>query len=72
MPSEFYLVWYFVIVVIIGVATYFALMALDFSKLFKPNSTWQIKLLAILISAAIGFIVASGMLDIIRYIKEIA
>ncbi len=72
MPSEFYLVWYFVIVVIIGVATYFALMALDFSKLFKPNSTWQIKLLAILISAAIGFIIASGMLDIIRYIKEIA
>lgn len=69
MPS-LYLVWYFAIVAIIGIATYFALMALNFSKLFKPNSTWQIKLLAILISIALGLIVASGILDIVKFVKE--
>lgn len=69
--SSLYLVWYFAIVIIIGIATYFALMALDFSKMFRPNSTWQIKLLAILISVAMGFIIASGVLDIVRFVKEI-
>ena len=69
--SSLYLVWYFAIVIIIGISTYFALMALDFSKMFRPNSTWQIKLLAILISVAMGFIIASGVLDIVRFVKEI-
>ena len=71
MPDTFYLIWYFAIVAIIAIATYFALMALDFSKLFKPNSTWQIKLLAILIGIALGFMIAGGIFDIIRYLKEL-
>lgn len=69
MPSYVYMIWYFTISLIIATATYFALMAVDFSKIFRSNSTWQIKILAILISAALGFSIASGIFDIVRFVK---
>lgn len=59
-------VWYFVILIPVSVATYYALMALDFSKLFKANSTWQIRVLSLLISLAVGFILADGVFGIIE------
>lgn len=64
--EAFLQIWYFVILIPVSVATYYALMALDFSKLFKANSTWQIRVLSLLISLAIGFILADGVFGIIN------
>lgn len=68
MPNyEVYLqVWYFVIFIPASIASYYALMALDFSKLFKTNSTWQIRVLSLLISIALGFLIADGVLGILE------
>lgn len=64
---EFYTqMWYFVIFVPVSVATYYALMAVDFSKIFKSNSTWQIRVITLLISIAIGFIIANGVYGIVN------
>ena len=68
MPNyEIYLqVWYFVIFIPASIASYYALMVLDFSKLFKANSTWQIRVLSLLVSIAIGFLIADGVLGILE------
>lgn len=58
-------VWYFVLLIPISVITYYALMAIDFSKIFKANSTWQIRVLAIIISLVFGFVIADGILGIL-------
>ncbi len=58
-------VWYFVIFIPVSIAAYFALMAIDFSKIFKNNSTWQIRVITLLISISLGFIIADGVLGII-------
>lgn len=63
-------IWYFVIFIPVSVASYFALMALDFSKLFKSNSTWQIRVITLLISISLGFIIADGVLGIITRLAE--
>lgn len=63
--EAFLQIWYFVILIPVSVATYYALMALDFSKLFKANSTWQIRVLSLLISLTIGFVLADGVFGII-------
>lgn len=64
---EFYTqMWYFVIFVPVSVATYYALMAVDVSKIFKSNSTWQIRVITLLISIALGFIIADGVYGIVN------
>lgn len=70
---EFYAqVWYFVIFIPVSVASYYALMSIDFSKIFKSNSTWQIRVITLLISIALGFIIADGVYGIVdRFISSI-
>lgn len=65
------LMWFFVIFIPLSFACYRALMALDFSKLFRPNSTWQIKLLTLVFSIALSFIVAFAFAAIIYAIRTI-
>lgn len=50
--------WYFIIFVCLIPINYRALMALDFSKIFKYNSTWQIRLLVTFLSIIIAFIIS--------------
>ena len=62
--------WFFIIFIPLIFACYHAIMALDFSKLFKPNSTWQIKLLTLVLSISLAFIVAFSFVAIAYLINE--
>ena len=44
----------------ITICLYIAFQRIDFSKIFKPNSTSQIKLIILFISLSIGIICALG------------
>jgi len=50
--------WYFMFFFGFIFITYRALMAIDYSKLFKYNSTWQIKTIVLFISIIIAFLLA--------------
>ncbi|HEY8395815.1 MAG TPA: hypothetical protein VIK96_03465 [Bacilli bacterium] len=50
--------WFFFILIGFTPLTYRALMALDFSKIFRRNSTWQIRFLMTFISFALSFLIA--------------
>lgn len=50
---------------------FYALQALDFSKIFKQNSTTQIKIVIMAISASVAFGIASGIGEILKLIIEI-
>jgi len=56
--------WFFFILIGFTPLTYRALMAVDFSKIFRRNSTWQIRFLVSFISFALAFIVAYAFLII--------
>jgi uncharacterized membrane protein YwzB len=64
-------IWYIVMFASITIITYYALMSVDFSKLFRRSSTWQIKILLIFVSIIFGFLVASGINEIISKILSI-
>lgn len=64
-------VWFLAIVIIVTLITYIALNAIDFSKFFKPNSTWQIRILIFFMSLALGFVIALGALEIIKQVDAI-
>lgn len=55
------LVWVLVSFVTVSTIMYFSLQALDFSKLFKANSTMQIKIILFIVSICTGIIVAFGL-----------
>lgn len=63
----------FELVVFILVATlmYVSLQRIDFSKMFKANSTVQIKAIIVCISSAIGFMIAMGFGEVLQLISEI-
>ncbi|MDD4057047.1 MAG: DUF1146 family protein [Bacilli bacterium] len=65
------LMWFFVIFIPLTFACYHAFMAVDFSKFFRPNSTWQIKLLTLVLSISLAFIVAFAFAAIAYAIKLI-
>lgn len=50
--------WFFFIFFGLIPINYRALMAVDFSKIFRRNSTWQIRLLMTFISIALAFIIS--------------
>ncbi|MFY9422406.1 MAG: DUF1146 domain-containing protein [Acholeplasmataceae bacterium] len=56
--------WFFIILIGFTPLTYRALMALDFSKLFRRNSGWQIRFLVTFVSFAFAFIIAYAFLVI--------
>lgn len=50
--------WYFIIFLGSIPVVYSALMAVDFSKMFKYNSTWQIRLIVTFLSIIIAFLIS--------------
>jgi len=48
---------------------YRVLNALDFSKLFKPNSTGQIKIILIVLSISLAFLVAFSIYQMINLVE---
>ncbi|MDD3382184.1 MAG: DUF1146 family protein [Bacilli bacterium] len=48
-----------------------ALSAIDFSKVFKQNSTWQIRLLILLLSIIISYLLASAIENFIVRIYDL-
>ncbi|HHX00582.1 MAG TPA: DUF1146 domain-containing protein [Acholeplasmataceae bacterium] len=50
--------WYFIIFFGLIPIIYRALMAIDFSKFFRYNSTWQIRLLVMFFSIIISFLLS--------------
>lgn len=49
--------WYFIIFLGLIPINYRALMAIDFSKLFRYNSTWQIRILVLFFSIILSFLI---------------
>ena len=50
--------WYFFIFLGLIPINYRALMAIDFSKFFRYNSTWQIRLIVTFLSIIISFLIS--------------
>lgn len=50
---------------------YYAMQKIDYSKLFKPNSTRAIIVIITFISAAVAFICMIGMGEILELIAQI-
>lgn len=61
MIEKLIVMWFYIIFFILIPLIYKALMALDFSNLFKRSSTWQIKFLMIIVSIVFAYIVASAI-----------
>lgn len=55
------LVWGLAITLCVTVLMHYSLQSLDFSKLFKPNSTLQIKIIILFISLTCGIVCALGI-----------
>ena len=72
MPTVLRLVWEVTIFVIVFTSMFIALQKVDFSKIFKPNSTVQIKIIIISVSASVAFGVAIGIGEIIELIGILA
>ena len=63
-------IWGLCIACSVTLVMYWALQRLDFSKLFKPNSTIQIKIVLLFVSLAIGIICALGVCVLINNIAS--
>lgn len=66
-----FLVSFFVVFTLVTTLMYVSLQCLDFSKLFKANSTTQIRAVIVCVSAAIGFIIAIGFNELLNLILNI-
>ncbi|MDD2258339.1 MAG: DUF1146 domain-containing protein [Bacilli bacterium] len=64
-------IWYLFIFLIISVFVFRALKAIDFSKIFKKSSTWQIRTLVYLISFIAGGVVAELIFRVVEVIANI-
>lgn len=62
------IVIFLVITILITSLMYVSLQRIDLKKVFKANSTIQIKAIITCLSLAIGFIIASGFLKVIELI----
>ncbi|HHV14509.1 MAG TPA: DUF1146 domain-containing protein [Acholeplasmataceae bacterium] len=65
------LVWFIVILVVVALVTYRALGAVDYSKIFKARSTWQIRILVLLISIIVGGLVGFIFLEFIGLLQNV-
>ena len=66
-----FLVSFFVVFILVTTLMYVSLQRLDFSKMFKANSTTQIRAVIVCVSAAIGFIIAIGFNELLKLILNI-
>lgn len=66
-----FLVSFFVVFTLVTTLMYVSLQRLDFSKMFKANSTTQIRAVIVCVSAAIGFIIAIGFNELLNLILNI-
>lgn len=57
MMEDLITMWYFIIFLGLIPINYRALMAIDFSKLFRYNSTWQIRILVLFFSIILSFLI---------------
>jgi len=65
------LVWFLVILIVVAMITYRALGAVDYSKIFKARSTWQIRTLVLLVSIIVGGLVAFIFLEFIGLLQNV-
>ncbi|HHU20956.1 MAG TPA: DUF1146 domain-containing protein [Acholeplasma sp.] len=65
------LAWFLVILVIVAIITYRALGAVDYSKIFKARSTWQIRTLVLLVSIIVGGLIAYIFVEFISLLQNI-
>ena len=65
------LVWFIVILVVVALVTYRALGAVDYSKIFKARSTWQIRTLVLLVSIIVGGLIAYIFVEFISLLQNI-
>lgn len=68
MGTEYLLLWEVVIFLFVFMLMYFAMQALDFSKLFKANKTREIKIIITFVSAAVAFSISFGFGHILELI----
>lgn len=68
MGTEYLLLWEVVIFLFVFMLMYYAMQALDFSKLFKANKTRQIKIIITFVSAAVAFSISFGFGHILELI----
>lgn len=66
-----FLVSFLVVFILVTTLMYVSLQRLDFSKMFKANSTTQIRAVIVCVSAAIGFIIAIGFNELLNLILNI-
>lgn len=64
-------IWYLFIFLITSVLVFKALKAIDFSKVFRKSSTWQIRSLVYITSFIAGGLVAGLILKIVEIIANI-
>jgi uncharacterized integral membrane protein (TIGR02327 family) len=65
------LVWFLVILIVVAMITYRALGAVDYSKIFKARSTWQIRTLVLLVSIIVGGLVGFIFLEFIGLLQNV-
>ena len=69
---ELYILLFEVVVfILVTTLMYVSMQRIDFSKMFKANSTVQIKAIIVCISSAIGFIMALGFGEVLDLISKI-
>lgn len=65
-------VWFLVLMFGLSAIVYRTFQAIDYSKIFRRNSTWEIRTLVLLLSIAIAYLVASAFISVLERIMSIA
>ena len=60
--------WYMLLFFGLIPIVYKALTALDYEKLFRRNSTWEIRLLVLLLSVVISYLTSSAFVAVLEKI----
>lgn len=71
MGNTYLLVWEIVVFLFVFMLMFFAMQAIDFSKMFKANKTREIKIIITFVSAAVAFAISSGFGSILELITKI-
>ena len=71
MENSYLLLWEVVIFLFVYMLMYYALQAIDFSKIFKANKTKQIKIIITFVSAAVAFSISFGFGHILELILNL-
>ncbi len=71
MTDGYLLLWEVVIFIFVFMLMFYAMQALDFSKLFKANKTSQIKIIITFVSAGVAFAISFGFGHILELISKL-